>query len=576
MFCAALLALCLYALAEPLVRSRPVRALAVFIAAQPALLFAYSLWSGIKELTAGALVALVCALVARRAFVAVAVAAAAILDVLGAAGVVWLIPAIVGLAFLSRRTPRRALLAVAVGLVLALPAWLTAGQFLRADNRGPFTSGNELGNLGRPLRYLQLFGIWPAKDFRVDPGHRPIAYLLIGLAIATAIFGLWLTVTRRGWGTVVYVAAAVVGIAVFAGAGSPWIAGKAYATATAAFALLAAIAIALAWEQGYRAASAIGAVLLAGGVLWSNVLAYHDVWLAPRGQLHELERIGDRFAGDGPALMTEYQPYGARHFLRKLDAEGAAELRVRPVFLRNGKTLDKSGFADLDQFALPSIFDYRTLVIRRSPAESMPPSPYRLVWRGSTYDVWQRPLDPPDVKSHLPLGSGIQPGGVPRCADVHALASSFPQARLVAVPRPAVVAARFPAGLYLSPEGATTVAGAVSTRSPGTYRAWIGGSFRGRLEIAVDGHGLGSKRHVLNNTGGWEGFGSLPLEPGQHEVTLRYSGSDLHPGSGGFLFVMGPVVLEPESATREISAPAAKAATLCGRHLDWVEAVGSR
>ena len=220
--------------------------------------------------------------------------------------------------------------------------------------------------------------------------------------------------TRRGWGTVVYVAAAVVGIVVFAGAGSPWIAGKAYATATTAFALLAAIAIALAWEGGYRAASAIVAVLLAGGVLWSNVLAYHDVWLAPRGQLHELERIGDRFAGDGPALMTEYQPYGARHFLRKLDAEGAAELRARPVFLRNGKTLDKSGYADLDQFALPSIFDYRTLVIRRSPAESMPPSPYRLVWRGSTYDVWQRPLDPPDVKSHLPLGSGIQPGGVLR------------------------------------------------------------------------------------------------------------------------------------------------------------------
>jgi hypothetical protein len=116
----------------------------------------------------------------------------------------------------------------------------------------------------------------------------------------------------------------------------------------------------------------------------------------------------------------------------------------------------------------------------------------------------------------------------------------------------------------------------VSTRSPGTYRAWIGGSFRGRLEIAVDGHGLGSKRHVLNNTGGWEGFGSLPLEPGTHEVTLRYGGSDLHPGSGGFPFVMGPVVLEPESAMRKISVPAAKAATLCGRRLDWVEAVGSR
>ena len=58
------------------------------------------------------------------------------------------------------------------------------------------------------------------------------------------------------------------------------------------------------------------ALAIAGGVLWSNVDQYHDVWLAPRGQLHELETIGHEFAGDGPALMTNYEPYGARHFLR--------------------------------------------------------------------------------------------------------------------------------------------------------------------------------------------------------------------------------------------------------------------
>ena len=80
-------------------------------------------------------------------------------------------------------------------------------------------------------------------------------------------------------------------------------------------------------------------VVVAGGVLWSNVLQYHDAWLAPRDQLAELASIGNRVAGDGPALMTEYQPYGVRHFLRKLDPEGASELRVRPVPLRNGQLL---------------------------------------------------------------------------------------------------------------------------------------------------------------------------------------------------------------------------------------------
>ena len=31
---------------------------------------------------------------------------------------------------------------------------------------------------------------------------------------------------------------------------------------------------------------------LAGGVLWSNALAFHYVSLAPRGQLAELQTIG--------------------------------------------------------------------------------------------------------------------------------------------------------------------------------------------------------------------------------------------------------------------------------------------
>ncbi len=69
-------------------------------------------------------------------------------------------------------------------------------------------------------------------------------------------------------------------------------------------------------------------------------LGYSAVWVAPRAQLAELEQIGKLYAGDGPALMTEYQPYGVRHFLRKLDAEGASELRVRPVPLVDGSSLE--------------------------------------------------------------------------------------------------------------------------------------------------------------------------------------------------------------------------------------------
>ena len=61
--CAAALALCLYAILRPLVRSSPITALAAFVGAQSALLYGYSLWGGIKELTTAFLLALGVALV---------------------------------------------------------------------------------------------------------------------------------------------------------------------------------------------------------------------------------------------------------------------------------------------------------------------------------------------------------------------------------------------------------------------------------------------------------------------------------------------------------------------------------
>ena len=62
--CAAAVALCLYALMRPLIASARMRALLAFLAAQSALLYGYSLWGGIKELTAAFLLALGAALAA--------------------------------------------------------------------------------------------------------------------------------------------------------------------------------------------------------------------------------------------------------------------------------------------------------------------------------------------------------------------------------------------------------------------------------------------------------------------------------------------------------------------------------
>ena len=139
--------------------------------------------------------------------------------------------------------------------------------------------------------------------------------------------------------------------------------------------------------------------------------------------------------------MTESSPYGARHFLRKLDAESASELRRRPALLRDGTEVPKGGYEDIDQFGLDGLLIYRTLVLVHSPSASRPPSLYQRVWSGRYYEVWQRPETPSTrVLEHLPLGDALQPAAVPPCGAVQRLGrlAAADHGHLAAVARPAV------------------------------------------------------------------------------------------------------------------------------------------
>ena len=148
---AALLSLCLYWLAQPLVESRLLRALVAFGAAQPALLFAYSLWGGIKEVAVALAIAVLATLaptamraeVGRRGVLPAAVAAAALLDMLGTRGVGLVLPilALVAVALWRRRGPG-ALLARAwpfalATLLLGAPAVFLAGAFSPTEGTPP-------------------------------------------------------------------------------------------------------------------------------------------------------------------------------------------------------------------------------------------------------------------------------------------------------------------------------------------------------------------------------------------------------------------------------------------------------
>jgi hypothetical protein len=606
---AAALALTIYVLAGTLVSRLWLRAVVAVIGAQSALLFAYAFWAGMKELAAAAMIALVCAIVVNtiadwrhlRGAVPAALAAAALTGVLSPAGLVWLVvPTALCVLALARSGLAslvaggwRVLVAVAV---LSVPSLLIGYTFLHGAANDELTSSTEVANLGHPLSVLQMIGVWPATDFRLRPHDGPLAYLLMGLVCASALFCAWFAIRRRSFDLTFYGLTGVGGILIaFAlqhvGFGSPWLSAKAMAEGSPAILALALAGGAVVFETGRRTEGAVICGLIAAGVLWSNALAYSNVWLAPRAELTELQTIGSRFAGDGPTLMSAYQPYGVRHFLRGLDPEGASERRRRLIPLLDGQSLAPGLSADLDQFQPNAIQVYRTIVLRRSPVESRPPSNYSLVWRGQWYEVWQRAISSAGkIKEHLGLGTDLDPAAVPSCTKVRAMgqraASNGGELATVLRPESPVVSdldsARFPSSWEADssdgtvvPHGSGNVSLSVTVPARGRYGLWLGGSFRRTMTTLVDGRRIGAVGGHLNDDGQWTPLGTVPLNPGAHTIVLEYGGSRLAPGVGGAPFGFGPLVLSTTTADLPVHyVSASDAQSLCGRRLDWLEVVG--
>ncbi len=237
--CAAAIAMCLHALTAPLIGSARLRALLAFLGAQASLLYGYSLWGGIKELTAAFLLALGATLAAGllrerprswRSLIPLALAAGGLFQTLGAGAAGWIAVALVVLvaAWIRRRGEGRrrrdALVsagwATALTAVAVVPLWVVLSEFF--NNRGDlinslFSSGQsahtKLGNLYGPLNIFQLAGIWPVGDFRLTAPTIPSA-LWIGLTLLAAAGGLFVSIRRRRFGIPFYVGIALAGCAV--------------------------------------------------------------------------------------------------------------------------------------------------------------------------------------------------------------------------------------------------------------------------------------------------------------------------------------------------------------------------
>ena len=475
----------------------------------------------------------------------------------------------------ARPWPRDvALLSVATA-VLALPVWITVAEFLGRVH-GLFTSGTHsaeesLGNLIQPLSGWQLAGIWPVGDFRFRAPTVP-SVLLIGLVVIAAAGALWLTLRRRQFGLTTYLAITLIGCAIYYVIGaSPWVVGKALAMASPALLAGALTGGAMLWSMwgSRRAAGLIGALVLlalAGGVLWSNALGYHNVTLAPRDRLAELAHIDGLVAGKGPTFVNEYEVYADRHFLHEGAPVEPAEYRPVTLPLSEGAILTKEAGADIDAFPLSTLEPYRSIVTRRSPAESRPPSIYQLVWQGRYYQLWQRPAVPTThIIAHIPLGESTvhpfcgvsqndgtmslcsaNPVAVPSCATVRGLGQRAlaAHARLVAYNRPAPVIvraeeSRWPgtwtnetASRTLIPITPGQMVMHIAVSSSQIYELFLDGSFARGFEVSIDGRSFGTLKNELSGFSAYTLLTNVYLAAGVHTFVLTYPHADLSPGSG--------------------------------------------
>ncbi len=595
---ASCIALCIWEISRPLIASRPLRAAVAAIGAQPALLVGYVGWGGLKEVAAAALIALCIAVALRvadedspRGWIAVlGVGLAALLAVLSLGGLLWVLPALIAAAALLWRKAGPGLVLARAGALAGLVAILSLPLLVPAllDGRllpptsSPLTSATAKGNLIEPLGLERLAGVWPAGDFRLDAVDSDVTTVLIVVVAVAALAGLAYALLEGSVTIALYGGGVALACLVLVAIGSPWVDGKAMATASPAILTLAAAGAAAAILRGRAVEGWLALAAIVIGVGWSNWLAYRDVNLAPYDQFAELEQIGEEIEGEGPTLMTEYSPFGARHFLREADPESVSELRRRPIPRLNGKVVEKGFNADTDELDTAALAAYRTLVLRRSPTQSRPPAAYEPIWRGRFYEAWQRPeqlLLPP----RLPLGTRVDPSARPSCAEVEELAPQGSTLVAATASRPVAVslaAADYPRDWAApgfretpTPRGEGTIVADAFVRKSARYEVWLGGSVRPGVELLVDGMPSGEVRHELNNFGQYVNLGSADLDRGTHRIELRFSGPDLHPGSGGSARAVGPLLLSDAEAAdaRLVRVDAADAERLCGRSWDWIE-----
>jgi hypothetical protein len=229
---------------------------------------------------------------------------------------------------------------------------------------------------------------------------------------------------------------------------------------------------------------------------------------------------------------------------------------------------------DLDQMKSAFIERWRLIALRRSPAQSRPPSNYELVWSGRFYEVWKRVRPAP--LAHVELGKPpLDPTEPLDCSLVRELDAT---GRVVAAlrVRPRVAAIRgvgsLPPGWYRDPRDAYALdvrkGGSTTTAlmGGGNVRLWLRGRAFRADRVLVDGRLVGVARH-LNGPNQWIDVGAVRLAPGRHVIELRRPKRSLRPGDAQ-TDVIGPFAA---TAGEPVLVSGAELRRHCGQPADWID-----
>ena len=299
--------------------------------------------------------------------------------------------------------------------------------------------------------------------------------------------------------------------------------------------LVAAIGIESLRQSGRKLEALLIGGALACGVLGSAALIYHDTNLMPTDRYEELLAIGDRFAGDGPALLPEFDEFGL-YALDELAPSGPG-FSAKPLALTalaDGSGTAYGGSYDVDALDRAALAGYPLVVSRRRPDSSRPPSGYRLAFHGTYYDVWKRAPDAPEVLGSAAGGRGFLAAGVVPCARIGGFADQARSAggSLRYAERPEVVvvdptfARKLPAGWGRLEGGGVGLGSPGRVRQPfevprsGRYRVWLKGDFGRPIAISVDSHRIGEAGEQSGNAGNYARPFDVDLTAGRHTLTI--------------------------------------------------------